>query len=59
MVSHDFTAIRKTSHRMIYLEDGIQFDGPAADFPSLDELATLRGIKNVHSDHNHIDKEDL
>ncbi len=53
MVSHDLTAIRQTSHRMIYLEEGIKFDGPAGDFPNLEELADLRGIKHVHSDHNH------
>lgn len=53
MVSHDIAAIRQTSHRMIYLENGIKFDGPAESFPSLDELANLRGIKNVHDGHNH------
>ena len=53
MVSHDLAAIRQTSHRMIYLENGIKFDGPADQFPSLDELANLRGIKNVHEEHHH------
>ena len=53
MVSHDLAAIRQTSHRMIYLENGIKFDGPAGVFPSLDELANLRGIKNVHEGHEH------
>ena len=28
MVSHDLTAIRKTAHRMIFLEESIRFDGP-------------------------------
>ena len=53
MVSHDLAAIRQTSHRMIYLENGIKFDGPADAFPSLDKLAELRGIKNVHEGHGH------
>ena len=53
MVSHDLTAIRQTSHRMIYLEEGIRFDGPSGDFPNLEDLADLRGIKHVHGDHNH------
>ena len=53
MVSHDLAAIRQTSHRMIYLENGIKFDGPADVFPTLDELAALRGIKNVHEGHDH------
>ena len=53
MVSHDLTAIRQTAHRMIFLEEGIQYDGPAEEFPDLDQLATLRGIKHVHHEHNH------
>ena len=57
MVSHDLAAIRQTSHRMIYLENGIKFDGPADVFPSLDELANLRGIKNVHEGHDHSHSE--
>ena len=51
MVSHDLAAIRQTAHRMIYLEEGIQFDGNSEDFPDLNELANLRGIKHVH---NHV-----
>ena len=52
MVSHDITAIRQTAHRMIYLEEGIQFDGPSEEFPNLDTLANLRGIKHVHASHH-------
>ncbi len=52
MVSHDITAIRQTAHRMIYLEEGIQFDGPSEEFPNLDDLANLRGIKHVHALHH-------
>ena len=56
MVSHDLTAIRQTAHRMIYLEESIKFDGSTEDFPDLQTLADLRGIKPVHDqsfNHNH------
>lgn len=56
MVSHDLTAIRQTAHRMIFLEEGIRYDGDAENFPDLEELANLRGIEPVHTDehsHNH------
>ncbi len=54
MVSHDLTAIRQTAHRMIFLEETIRYDGPTEDFPELEILANLRGIKQVHEeDHNH------
>ena len=48
MVSHDIAAIQRTSHRMIYLEERIRYDGASDCFPSLDELANLRGLENVH-----------
>ena len=48
MVSHDLAAIRKTAHRMIFLEEIIRFDGPTSSFPDLGELADLRGIKDPH-----------
>ena len=48
MVSHDLAAIRKTAHRMIFLEESIRFDGPTSSFPDLEELAELRGIKEPH-----------
>lgn len=48
MVSHDLAAIRKTAHRMIFLEESIRFDGPTSNFPDLEELADLRGIKDPH-----------
>lgn len=51
MVSHDLTAIRKTAHRMIFLEESIRFDGPTSSFPDLEKLAYLRGINDPHEDH--------
>tara|TARA_B100001027_G_scaffold52734_1_gene35249 strand:- start:2278 stop:3039 length:762 start_codon:yes stop_codon:yes gene_type:complete len=51
MVSHDLTAIRKTAHRMIFLEESIRFDGPTSSFPDLERLADLRGINDPHEDH--------
>lgn len=53
MVSHDVTAMRKTAHRLVYLEDTIRFDGPPPEFPSLEDLASLRGIVDVHGGHHH------
>ena len=52
MVSHDLAAIRQTAHRMIFLEEGIWFDGNSEDFPDLNQLANLRGIKHVHEHAN-------
>ena len=52
MVSHDLTAMLQTTHRMIYLEESIKFDGPTDKFPDLASLASLRGIPHVH-DHEH------
>ena len=49
MVSHDLTAMQRTAHRMIFLEETIRFDGPTENFPDLDVLADLRGIA-VHDD---------
>ena len=51
MVSHDLTAIRKTAHRMIFLEESNRFDGPTSSFPDLEKLADLRGIHDPHEDH--------
>ena len=48
MVSHDIAAIQQSSHRMIFLEERIRYDGAAHCFPSLADLANLRGIKPVH-----------
>ena len=48
MVSHDIAAIQRTSHRMIYLEERIRYDGASNCFPSLDELANLRGLEHIH-----------
>lgn len=52
MVSHDLAAIRQTAHRMIFLEQTIRFDGKSEDFPDLVELASLRGIGQVHDDNS-------
>ena len=53
MISHDIAAMRQTAHRMIYLEETIRFDGPPPNFPSLEELALLRGIEDVHGGHHY------
>ena len=58
MVSHDLTAMRQTAHRLIFLEESIQFDGATENFPDLVSLADLRGIKPVHcDDHDHSEEE--
>ena len=56
MVSHDIAAIQQASHRMIFLEERIRYDGAANCFPDLADLATLRGIRPVHAD-NHNEME--
>ena len=48
MISHDISAMLQTAHRLVYLEETIWFDGPPANFPSLEELALMRGIEDVH-----------
>ena len=53
MISHDIAAMRQTAHRMIYLEETIRFDGPPPNFPSLEELAMMRGIEDVHGGHHY------
>ena len=50
MVSHDLSTIKKTVHRMIYLEETIRFDGPTSEFPDLSSLAELRGITATHDE---------
>ena len=53
MVSHDIAAIQQSSHRMVFLEESIKYDGESGCFPSLSELASLRGIEPVHkNDYN-------
>ena len=56
MVSHDIAAIQQSSHRMIFLEERIRYDGAADCFPSLADLANLRGIKPVHDAINSPDE---
>ncbi len=51
MVSHDLAAVTQSAHRIVYLEGGIQYDGPADELPDLNELANLRGFEHVHSGH--------
>ena len=58
MVSHDLAAIRQTAHRMIFLEQGIWFDGSSEDFPDLNQLAHLRGIQHVHGHGNYKEEEE-
>ena len=53
MISHDVAAMRQTAHRMVYLEEQIWFDGPPPNFPSLEEIARLRGIEDVHGGHHY------
>ena len=52
MVSHDLAAMRQTTHRMIFLEESIRFDGKTEEFPDLVKLADLRGIGNAHDEPN-------
>ena len=58
MVSHDITAMRRSTHRIIYLEETIQFDGRTEDFPDLNIIAELRGIKPIHDEIHNIDSSD-
>ena len=53
MISHDVAAMRQTAHRMVYLEEQIWFDGPPPNFPSVEEIASLRGIQDVHGGHHY------
>lgn len=53
MISHDIAAMRQTAHRLVYLEETIRFDGPPPNFPSIEELAALRGIEDVHGGHHY------
>ena len=55
MVSHDIAAIQQSSHRMIFLEEKIRYDGAADCFPDLTDLANLRGIKPVHGHHDPVE----
>lgn len=50
MVSHDIAAVRRSTHRMIYLDETIQFDGNTERFPDLDIIAELRDIQPVHEE---------
>ena len=48
MFSHDLASIKRTVHRMVYLEQKIRYDGPTQTFPDLSDLAELRGIEPTH-----------
>lgn len=50
MVSHDIAAVRRSTHRIIYLDETIQFDGSTERFPDLDIIAELRGIQPIHEE---------
>jgi zinc transport system ATP-binding protein len=48
MISHDIAAIQQASHRMIFLEERIRYDGESSCFPDMEYLASLRGIQPLH-----------
>ena len=48
MISHDLASIKRTVHRMVYLEQKVRYDGPTLTFPDLSDLAELRGIEPTH-----------
>ena len=48
MISHDLASMKRTVHRMVYLEQQIRYDGSTNDFPELSVLADLRGIEETH-----------
>lgn len=48
MISHDLASMKRTVHRMVYLEQQIKYDGSTNDFPELSVLADLRGIEETH-----------
>ena len=52
IISHDISAITQSTHRIIYLERSVQFDGHSKDLPNLNELAIIRGIENPHASHS-------
>jgi zinc transport system ATP-binding protein len=56
MISHDIAAIQQASHRMIFLEERIRYDGESSCFPDLADLASLRGIQSVHETNYSEDK---
>ena len=59
MISHDLSSIKRTVHRMIYLEETIRYDGPTETFPDLSKLAELRGIEPTHDDGQIYDAESI
>tara|TARA_B100001109_G_C18815743_1_gene451932 strand:- start:26 stop:901 length:876 start_codon:yes stop_codon:yes gene_type:complete len=64
MISHDLASIKRTVHRMVYLEQKVRYDGPTQSFPDLSDLAELRGIEPTHRDldsanHVEIKSEDI
>lgn len=64
MISHDLASIKRTVHRMVYLEQKIRYDGPTQTFPELSDLAELRGIEPTHpeldtANHTETKSEDI
>ena len=64
MISHDLASIKRTVHRMVYLEQKVRYDGPTQSFPDLSDLAELRGIEPTHreldsANHVEIKSEDI
>ena len=48
MISHDLASMKRTVHRMVYLEQQIRYDGSTNEFPELSVLADLRAIEETH-----------
>lgn len=48
MISHDLASMKRTVHRMVYLEQQIRYDGSTNEFPELSVLADLREIEETH-----------
>lgn len=48
MVSHDLSAVIQTTHRIVFLEGGIRYDGSPENLPDHSQLANLRGIEHTH-----------
>ena len=57
MISHDLAAIKQTTHRIIYIDQSVQYDGKPRP-PELEILAGLRGIKKVHGDSGEENERD-
>tara|TARA_Y200000002_G_scaffold256179_1_gene212526 strand:- start:433 stop:1311 length:879 start_codon:yes stop_codon:yes gene_type:complete len=59
MISHDLSSIKRTVHRMVYLEQRIRYDGPTQTFPDLSDLAELRGIEPTHPELDSVNPTEI